>query len=162
MVCLETDFLIALIRKDKYALKKLRNLLAEGERITTTPINASELFKGAYLSERVDDNLKAVSGILDRLKLLDFTFRAAKHYGEIYSELKEKGELIGDMAILVASITLASNEKLITRNIKHFNISFTSTTLVETLPLLNSMLSITLFLPSNKIILKNSFSLSLR
>ena len=51
-------------------------------------INASELFKGAYLSERVDDNLKAVSGILDRLKLLDFTFRAAKHYGEIYSELK--------------------------------------------------------------------------
>ena len=50
MVCLETDFLIALIRKDKYALKKLRNLLAEGERITTTPINASELFKGAYLS----------------------------------------------------------------------------------------------------------------
>jgi predicted nucleic acid-binding protein len=74
MVCLETDFLIALIRKDKYALKKLRNLLAEGERITTTPINASELFKGAYLSERVDENLKAVSGILDRLKLLDFTF----------------------------------------------------------------------------------------
>ncbi len=121
MVCLETDFLIALIRKDKYALKKLRNLLAEGERITTTPINASELFKGAYLSERVDDNLKAVSGILDRLKLLDFTFRAAKHYGEIYSELKEKGELIGDMDILVASITLASNEKLITMNIKHFN-----------------------------------------
>jgi predicted nucleic acid-binding protein len=106
MVCLETDFLIALIRKDKYALKKLRNLLAEGERITTTPINASELFKGAYLSERVDENLKAVSGILDRLKLLDFTFRAAKHYGEIYSELKEKGELIGDMDILVASITL--------------------------------------------------------
>jgi tRNA(fMet)-specific endonuclease VapC len=38
MACLETDFLIALIRKDKYALKKLRTLLAEGERITTTPI----------------------------------------------------------------------------------------------------------------------------
>ncbi len=90
-------------------------------RLKRFTINASELFKGAYLSERVDDNLKAVSGILDRLKLLDFTFRAAKHYGEIYSELKEKGELIGDMDILVASITLTSNEKLITKNIKHFN-----------------------------------------
>ena len=121
MACLETDFLIALIRKDKNAFKKLRNLLAEGERITTTPINASELFKGAYLSERIDDSLKAVRGILDRLKLLDFTFRAAEYYGEIYSDLKERGELIGDMDILVASISLASDEKLITGNIKHFS-----------------------------------------
>jgi tRNA(fMet)-specific endonuclease VapC len=121
MASLETDFLIALIRKDEDALKKLKNLLAGGERITTTPINASELFKGAYLSERIDDSLKAVRGILDRLKLLEFTFRAAEYYGEIYSELKERGELIGDMDILVASIALASNEKLITKNIKHFS-----------------------------------------
>ena len=121
MVCLETDFLIALIRKDKEALKKLGTLLAEDERITTTPINASELFKGAYLSERIDDNLKAVRGILNRLELLDFTRGAAAYYGEIYSELKERGELIGDLDILVASIALANNEKLITRNIKHYN-----------------------------------------
>ena len=121
MVCLETDFLIALIRKDKEALKKLGTLLAEDERITTTPINASELFKGAYLSERIDDNLKAVRGILNKLELLDFTLEAAAYYGEIYSELKERGELIGDIDILVASIALANNEKLITRNIKHYN-----------------------------------------
>jgi len=121
MVCLETDFLIALIRKDKEALKKLGTLLAEDERITTTPINASELFKGAYLSERIGDNLKAVRGILNKLELLDFTLEAAAYYGEIYSELKERGELIGDIDILVASVALAKNEKLITRNIKHYN-----------------------------------------
>ena len=53
MACLETDILIALIRKDKDALKKLRNLLAEGERITTTPINASELFGRALAKQKV-------------------------------------------------------------------------------------------------------------
>jgi tRNA(fMet)-specific endonuclease VapC len=37
------------------------------------------------------------------------------------SELKERGELIGDLDILVASIALANNEKLITRNIKRYN-----------------------------------------
>jgi len=37
------------------------------------------------------------------------------------SELKERGELIGDIDTLVASIALANNEKLITRNIKHYN-----------------------------------------
>lgn len=99
MVCLETDFLIALMRKDKDALKKRGNLIAEGEKITTTPINASEPFKGAYLSEKVDENLIAVRGILDRLELLNFNFRATEFYGEIYSELKERGELIGDMDI---------------------------------------------------------------
>jgi len=96
----------------------LKNSQIRSKRFT---INASELFKGAYLSERIDDSFKAVRGILDRLKLLDFTFRAAEYYGEIYSELKERGELIGDMDILVASIALASNEKLITKNIKHFS-----------------------------------------
>ena len=59
IVCVETDCLIALIRKDKDALKKLGNLIAEGEKITTAPINASELFNGAYLSEKVDENLIA-------------------------------------------------------------------------------------------------------
>ena len=121
MACLETDFLIALIRKDKDALKKLRNLIEKGEKITTTPINASELFKGACLSGRVDENLIAVKGILSRLELLEFNITAAEYYGKIYSELKERGALIGDMDILIASIAFASNEKLITKNIKHYN-----------------------------------------
>ena len=115
MVCLETDFLIALIRKDNDALTKLEKSLAVGERITTTPLNASELLKGAYLSEKVAENLIAITGILERLELLDFSYKAAEYYGKIYSELKEHGALIGDIDILVASIVLASGEKLLTR-----------------------------------------------
>lgn len=119
MVCLETDFLIALIRKDKDALAKLEKSLAVGERITTTPLNASEL-KGAYLSEKVAENLSAITGILERLELLDFSYNAAEYYGKIYSELKARGALIGDIDILVASIVLANDEKLLTRNVKHY------------------------------------------
>ncbi|MCK4731052.1 MAG: type II toxin-antitoxin system VapC family toxin [Methanophagales archaeon] len=121
MACLETDFLIALIRKDKDALKKLRQLVEKGEKITTTPINASELFKGACLSERVDENLRAVKGILSRSELLEFNITGAEYYGKIYSELKERGALIGDMDILIAGIAFSSNEKLITRNVKHYS-----------------------------------------
>lgn len=120
MVCLETDFLIALIRKDKDALAKLEKTLAVGERITTTPLNASELFKGAYLSEKVAENLIAITGILERLELLEFSYNAAKYYGKIYSELKARGALIGDIDILVASIVLANEGKLLTRNVKHY------------------------------------------
>lgn len=121
MACLETDFLIALIRKDKDALKKLRQLVEKGEKITTTSITASELFKAAFLSERVDENIRVVKGILSRLEILEFDITGAEYYGKTYSELKEKGTLIGDRNILIASIALARSEKLITKNVQHYN-----------------------------------------
>jgi tRNA(fMet)-specific endonuclease VapC len=80
MVCLETDFLIALIQKDKGAIEKLENLLAVDAWITTTPLNAAELFKGAYLSEKVAENLIMIRGIFNGLELLDFSYEAAEYY----------------------------------------------------------------------------------
>lgn len=121
MVCLETDFLVALIRKDKDAIAKLRKLVESGERLATTPINAAELFKGAYRSKNIDENLRKVRGILSRLDLLDFNLAASDIYGQIASELERRGEPIGEMDALIVSIALAHNERIVTRNVKHFS-----------------------------------------
>jgi len=121
MVCLETDFLIALIRKDEKAIAKLRKLVENGEGLTTTPINAAELFKGAYKSKNVDKNLKIVRGILSRLTLLEFNLTASDIYGQISAEFEKKGEPIGEMDTLIASIALAHNERILTRNVKHYS-----------------------------------------
>jgi len=121
MVCLETDFLIALMRKDPDAMRKLRELVGKGERLTTTPVNAAELFKGAYRSKDVDENLKKVRGLLSRLNLLDFNLTASDLYGQITAELERKGKPIGEMDALIASIALAHNERVLTRNIGHFS-----------------------------------------
>jgi tRNA(fMet)-specific endonuclease VapC len=121
MVCLETDFLIALIRKDPNAVAKLRKLVESGERLATTPINAAELFKGAYRSKNVDENLKKVRGILSRLDLLDFNLTASDIYGQITSELERRVESIGEVNTLIASIALAHNERIVTRNVKYFS-----------------------------------------
>lgn len=121
MVCLETDFLVALIRKDPSAIAKLRKLVENGEKLATTPINAAELFKGAYRSKNMDENLRRVRGILSRLDLLEFNLAASDIYGQITSELERKGEPIGEMDALIASIALAHNERVVTRNVKHFS-----------------------------------------
>lgn len=121
MVCLETDFLIALMRKNRSALEKLQELVSKGERLATTPITAAELFRGAYTSERIDENLRKVRGILSRLDLLDFNVAASDIYGQISSELERKGEPIGEFDALIASIALAHNERVVTRNVKHFS-----------------------------------------
>ena len=121
MVCLETDFLVALIRKDSSAIAKLGKLVENGERLATTPINAAELFKGAYRSKNMDENLRRVRGILSRLDLLEFNLAASDIYGQITSELERKGEPIGEMDALIAGIALAHNERVVTRNVKHFS-----------------------------------------
>ena len=99
----------------------MKNFVEKGEALTTTPINASELFRGAYLSKNVEENLKAVRGILSRLDILDFNLVASEIYGRLYTELKKKGCDIGEFDTLIASIALAHNERIITRNVKHFN-----------------------------------------
>ena len=91
-----------------------------GEGLATTPINAAELFKGAYKSRNVYENLKRVRGILNRLDLLDFNLAASEIYGQITSEPEKKGWPIGEMDALIASIALAHNERIVTRNVKHF------------------------------------------
>ncbi len=121
MVCLETDFLIGIIRKNPDAITKLKELVENGENLTTTPINAAELFKGAYSSGKIDENLKMVKGILSRLGLLEFNLTASETYGQITVELESKGEQIGVMDALIASIALAHNERILTRNHKHFS-----------------------------------------
>jgi len=121
MACLETDFLIALMSKDPDAIGKLRGLVERGERLATTPVNAAELFRGAYKSRNVNENLRKVRGLLSRLDLLDFNLTASDFYGQITSELEKRGEPIGEMDALIASIALAHNERVLTRNIEHFS-----------------------------------------
>lgn len=121
MVCLETDFLIAVMRKNEKAMRKLEEMVKKGERLATTPINASELFKGVYHSDNVNENLKKVRGILSRIDLLSFNLVACDTYGRTHSQLKSRGESVGEFGTLIASIALSHNERVVTRNTKHFN-----------------------------------------
>lgn len=120
MVCVDTDFLIDLLRLDQRARNKLDSLIREGMELSTTPINACELFRGAYVSKNPSQVVQNVKGLVERLRLLDFDAEVAETYGRIYSQMRAKGVDIGDMDTLIASIALAHNEVLLTKNRKHF------------------------------------------
>lgn len=40
---------------------------------------------------------------------------------QIYSELKQKGELVDDADIFIAAMCLENNYVLVTNNVRHFN-----------------------------------------
>ena len=75
MVCMDTSFLIALIRRDHEAEKKLEAYIAAEAKLSTTPITVCELFRGAYQSGR-SENVAKVRKSLTYLRILDFSVDA--------------------------------------------------------------------------------------
>lgn len=121
MTCLDIDFIIDLLRRKPAAESKLEELTAEGDKLTTTPLNASELYKGAYNSSRPIEEAKKVRHLLDTLDILEFSTAASETFGKLSIELQRKGNDIGDFDLLIASIALTHGEPLLTKNAKHFS-----------------------------------------
>ena len=120
MVCLDTTFLVDLVRAKPEAEKKLQYYLDNDERITTTAINAAELYDGAYSTKGRKTEVERVRGLLEHLELLDFSLPVCEKYGRIVNDLKSKGSPIGDLDTLVASIALVHRQILLTRDKAHF------------------------------------------
>ena len=120
MVCVDTSFLIALIRREPEAERKLESYTQEEEDISTTPICACELFAGAHKSAKRDLEIKKVKGLLSRMQLLEFTMQACELFGKIRNEMETAGNPIGDSDIMIASMALAHDQAIITRDVDHF------------------------------------------
>jgi tRNA(fMet)-specific endonuclease VapC len=116
MACLDTDFLVAYLRKDLAAKGKLEELESKREPLYTTIINAFELYKGAYKSKDPKTELARVDALLDAFFLLVLDRNSAKDAGA----LGNKSNPIGESDLLIASIALVNKQTLITRNKKHF------------------------------------------
>ena len=119
MVCLDTSFLVALIRRDHKAEEKLEEYIANEARLSTSPITACELFKGAYRSGK-NENVSRVRKSLAYLEILDFSVDACERYGRLVNELHLRGTPIGDADTMIGSIALTHGEALLTSNKEHF------------------------------------------
>ena len=120
MVLLDTDILIPYLRNDTTIRNKISDLLQKNILLSTTSINVAELYFGAYLSEKVKENLNSVKNLVSKLDIISFKKIHGQIYGKIRSELQKKGELINELDIFIAAISIEKDIKLITRNIKHF------------------------------------------
>jgi tRNA(fMet)-specific endonuclease VapC len=119
-VCLDTSFIIALLRRDRGAEEKLEEYVSGNVRLSTTPITACELFKGAYRSKRREVEVEKVRGLLAYLEILGFSLAACERYGKLVNEEPLRSSPIGDLDTVIASIALTHNEPVATSNRRHF------------------------------------------
>jgi len=120
MVCLDTSVLVALIRKDQAAIDGLTAEAERGGKVLTTTVNLCELYSGAYGSKNPEKELAKVQDLVSKLGLLELDAGAAKRYGELANDATLKQAPIGDFDLIIASIAMEQEEKLVTRNVKHF------------------------------------------
>jgi tRNA(fMet)-specific endonuclease VapC len=120
MVCFDTSFLVDLVRRRPEAEEKLRQYLENGDPLTTTPLNAAELFEGAFSPKSRKVEYERVDGLLRHLELLEFSLAVCEKYGRLLNELRTKGNPIGDPDTLIASAALTHRQILLTRNKAHF------------------------------------------
>jgi predicted nucleic acid-binding protein len=119
MKVLDSDFLIALLRKNPEVRPKLDELAEAGEPLATTVFNAQEVFYGAMLSGR-QVNIDATKRLLETTNILIYNMEGMHRVMEIKSYLGKHGTPIGVFDEMVAGICVAAGATIVTRNVRHF------------------------------------------
>ena len=118
-VVIDTDILIDLLRNVKKDLEFISDMERKRYVLSTTIINAFELYYGAYRSKKQAENLASTKKLLERLIILRMSLKSAENAGRIYAELEIKGQPIGLRDAMVGAIALTRGYTLATRNIEH-------------------------------------------
>jgi tRNA(fMet)-specific endonuclease VapC len=88
--------------------------------IAISSITVSELQYGVSKSKYREQNLKRLEEFLTPFQILPYDEHASKFYGEIRSQLENKGTIIGSLDLLIAAHALSQNLVLVTNNEKEF------------------------------------------
>jgi tRNA(fMet)-specific endonuclease VapC len=118
---IDTNILIAC---EKGVLDIAKVLAEHGdESVFLSVISASELLHGVHRAP--DDKSRArrlafVERVLTGMEILDVDLSVARIHSEIWSDLAEKGQMIGAHDLWLAASALANDCELVTRNVREF------------------------------------------
>jgi len=116
MVCLDTDFLIGLDRRQQQAISKINGIIQKDELVFTTIVNVAEYYAGAFKSG--DKNaIEMAKQYIKDFSVLLLDEQSALVWSKLYNEMKASS--IADRDLFIASIAIANKQTLMTRNLKH-------------------------------------------
>jgi len=115
---IDSDILIYFLKGEKTVVQELIKI-APNE-LYTTRINYTELLYGAYNSTNVEKNLARFTSFLEQFTILEFDKKASEIFAKTKAQLKKDGNIIADMDLMIASIAIANDYKLVSNNQKHF------------------------------------------
>jgi tRNA(fMet)-specific endonuclease VapC len=112
MTLIDTNVIIDFLAGDKKIVSLIQELAAK-EEIKTTSITEYELLKHKTKLKR-----QLAEDFLSELTVYPFDKDAAKEAAMLFQELQDAGKMINENDLLIAGISLAQNEVLLTRDQK--------------------------------------------
>jgi len=116
---LDTNICIYIIKNKPQSVKQRFQEFDLGE-LYLSSITVSELMYGAFKSQFVEKNIKAIESFLIPFEMVDYDYAACVEYGKIRADLEKKGTVIGNMDMQIAAHALALDFVLVTNNTKEF------------------------------------------
>ncbi|MEK6906906.1 MAG: type II toxin-antitoxin system VapC family toxin [Nanoarchaeota archaeon] len=117
--CLDSDVIIDFLHGEKAIVEKIKNLLEDSIPFITS-ITLCELFRGAYLTKNPEIEIKKIDTLMDNMLAATLDRESSKVFGRKNKELSDKGKQTEIPDLMIASICIANDLVLVTRNKKHF------------------------------------------
>ena len=98
-----------------------QKVLAAGIDAVALPfITVSELYYGAYKSQRTEANLQLVRSLTEQLTVIESDEAISELFGELKAGLEKNGMIIDDADLYIAACAKVHGLTLVTNNTKHF------------------------------------------
>ncbi|RLD58221.1 MAG: type II toxin-antitoxin system VapC family toxin [Bacteroidetes bacterium] len=116
---LDTDILSYYLRGDENVVKNLENYMLDFEVIEISIITYYEVVSG-LLYKNALKQIEIFHEFVSENIVIPLTEESCKISGNIYSKLRQTGDLIDDIDLLIAGIAIENEMSIITNNENHF------------------------------------------
>lgn len=119
MYLLDTNICSAIIDRNPLASAQFYRKYA---RCCLATMVIAELYKGAYLSKQIEENLNDINNFVNLIPtIVGFDSAAAEEFGKIQGELRRIGRPTGDLDALIAAVARSRRDTVVTHNIRDFS-----------------------------------------
>lgn len=115
---LDTNIVIYVIKRRP--LEVLATFNKHVGQMCISSITLAELLHGVEKSSQPEHNLRRVEDFISRLDVLEYTAKAAAHYGDIRANLEKQGNTIGVNDLHIAGHARSEGLILVTNNEREF------------------------------------------
>ena len=115
---MDTDWAIDYLHKTDRTVRRLEELLPDG--VGLSVVSLTELYEGLAKSRNPDADSEALRLFLEAVEVVPLDHAACRVFGEERARLREEGNLIGDMDILIGATAVSNGLTLLTNNRRHF------------------------------------------
>jgi predicted nucleic acid-binding protein len=116
---IDTDWVVDYLKGKAPAVQLLESLAQEGAAISL--ITYGEIYEGIYFGNDRQRHEQGFRGLLHIVEVLSLNPPILEEFARLRGELRAKGQLIGDLDLLIAATAVHHNLSLLTRNTRHFS-----------------------------------------